>query len=101
MRRVIVIAAAVAILVVTAATVYALRVASDASVGAAAMAKVVCSCVFVDERALDACRRDDPPGFETIPVTIEASSKTATSTLFGIVSRRATYREETGCTLDP
>jgi hypothetical protein len=43
---------------------YQTSIAAD--VGAAAMAKVVCSCVFVDGRTLDACRRDDPPGFESI-----------------------------------
>jgi hypothetical protein len=72
-----------------------------AGVGAAAMAKVVCSCVFVDGRTLESCRADDPPGFENIPVTVDQNAKTATGSLFGIVSRRATYSEAYGCTLEP
>jgi len=80
---------------------YAWRVADQAGVAAAAITKVVCSCVFVDGRALDACRAEDPPGFETIPVAIDQTAKTATATLLLIVTRRATYSEAYGCTLDP
>lgn len=72
-----------------------------AGVGAAAMAKVVCSCVFVDGRSLDSCRADDPPGFEGIPVTIDANAKTATGSTFGLIKRRAIYSEAYGCTLEP
>jgi len=72
-----------------------------ADVGAAAMAKVACSCVFVDGRSLESSRADDPPGFEGIPVTIDAASKTATGSLFGLIKRRATLQEGYGCVLEP
>ena len=80
---------------------YGWRTAEAAGVGAAAMAKVVCSCVFVDGRTLQSCRADDPPGFEGVPVTVDETAKTATGTLFGIISRRASYHDGYGCTLEP
>jgi hypothetical protein len=88
-------------LVLAAGVYFGWRTSVEAGVGAAAMAKVACSCVFVDGRSLASCRADDPPGFESIPVTIDETAKTATGTLFGIIKRRATYRESYGCTLEP
>jgi imidazole glycerol phosphate synthase subunit HisF len=76
----------------------AVRVADQA--GAATMAKVACSCVFVDGRAL-ACRADDPPGFGGVAVSIDPAAKTATGSVFGLITRRATYSEAYGCTLEP
>lgn len=73
----------------------------SADVGAAAMAKVVCSCVFVDGRTLESCRKDDPPGFQQLSVTVDPKTRSATGTAGGIVSRRATYSEAYGCTLEP
>ncbi len=72
-----------------------------ADVGAAAMAKVICSCVFVDGRTLESCRADDPPGFESVGVTVDTSAKSTTGSVLGLVSRRATYSEAYGCTLEP
>jgi hypothetical protein len=77
------------------------RGAIAADVGASAMAKITCSCVFVDGRSLESCRADDPPGFEGIPVTIDDKAKTVTGVLFGIIERRATYQEGYGCVLEP
>lgn len=101
MPRWLVIAAIVVGLMLVVGGVYAARVADQAGVGAAAMAKVVCSCVFVDGRSLESCRADDPPGFEGIPVSIDRATNSATGSVFGVVSRRATYSEHYGCTLDP
>ncbi len=98
LRRIIV---GIVALVVAVGAYFGWRTSVEAGVGAAAMAKVVCSCVFVDGRSLASCRTDDPPGFESIPVTIDETAKTATGTLFGIIKRRATYRETYGCTLEP
>ena len=73
-----------------------------ADVGTAAMAKVICSCVFVDGRTLEACRKDDPPGFEQIAVTVDTAARSATgSVIGGLVKRRATYSEAYGCMLEP
>jgi hypothetical protein len=101
MRLRLIIAGAVVGLALVGGGVYALRMADQAGVGAAAMAKIVCSCVFVDGRPPESCRADDPPGFEDVPVTVDRQSKSATGTLFMVVTRRATYAEGTGCTLDP
>lgn len=95
------VAGIVGVAVLAAGGFYGTRLATQAGVGAAAMAKVVCSCVFVDQRTLEACRAEDPPGFEGIPVVIDHAAHTATSTLFGVITRRATYSEAYGCTLEP
>ncbi|MFM9864124.1 MAG: hypothetical protein ACKVRO_11005 [Micropepsaceae bacterium] len=72
-----------------------------ADVGAAAIAKVTCSCVFVEGRPLESCRADDPPGFEDVSVTVDAKARTATGSVAGVVIRRAVYTEAYGCTLEP
>jgi hypothetical protein len=84
-----------------AAGVYVKRLNDQAAVAAAAMAKVACSCVFVDGRDLGSCRADDPPGFEGVVVVVDGAAKTATGSVFGLVNRSATYSEAYGCTLEP
>ena len=77
------------------------RAAIAADVGAAAIAKVECSCVFVDGRTLASCRADDPPGFESVQATADAASKSVTGVVFGIIKRRASLQEGYGCVLEP
>ena len=72
-----------------------------ADVGAAAVAKVICSCVFVEGRSLESCQADQPPGFDKIQVTVDATARTATGSVFGVIARRATFSEQYGCTLEP
>jgi hypothetical protein len=81
--------------------VYASRVADQAGVGAAAVAKITCSCVFVDGRTLESCRADDPPGFDQIATELDTTAKTVTARILGFVTRRATYSQAYGCTLEP
>lgn len=93
---------AIVVVVLVAAGGYAAwRTSIAADVGAAAMAKVACSCVFVDQRTLESCRADDPPGFEQVSVSIDMEARTATGTAAGVISRRATYSDAFGCTLEP
>lgn len=95
------IAAIAALVLLGAGGAYGYRLAGQADVAAAAIAKVTCSCVFVDNRSLDSCRADDPPGFEGVVVDIDETAKTATGRLLGFVARRATYTPLYGCALDP
>ena len=88
-------------LAVVGAGVFVQRTAVAADVGAAAMAKVECSCVFVDGRTLASCRADDPPGFESIAVTVDENAKTVTGSVFGLIKRRASYQADYGCVLEP
>lgn len=81
--------------------IYAVPMVDQAGVAAAAMAKVACSCVFVDGRTLEACRADDPPGFEQVAIEIDEKGKAAVGRLLGVITRRATYSEAYGCTLEP
>lgn len=72
-----------------------------ADVGSAAMAKVICSCVFVDGRSLESCRADDPPGFDGVSVRVDTTNRTATGSVLGLIERTASYSAEYGCTLEP
>ena len=76
-------------------------IAGSAAVGAAAMAKVACSCVFVEQRDLGACRADDPPGFEGVSVEIDRARQVATGSVIGVIRRTAVYTSQYGCTLEP
>jgi hypothetical protein len=91
----------IAVAALAGGSAYAMRVADQAGVAAAAMAKVACSCVFVEGRTLEACRADDPPGFEQVTVEIDETAKTATGRLLGVITRRARYSADYGCTLEP
>ena len=73
----------------------------SAEVGAAAMAKVSCSCVFVDGRDLGDCRKDNPPGFESVQVSVDPAARTATGSVFGLIHRQASFSPDYGCTLEP
>ena len=87
--------------IVAGASYFGWRTAIAADVGAAAIAKVECSCVFVEGRTLAACRADDPPGFESVGATVDQASKSVTGSVFGIIKRRATLQEGYGCVLEP
>ena len=74
---------------------------ASADVGAAAMAKVSCSCVFVEGRELADCRKDNPPGFDSVQVSVDPAARTATGSVFGLIHRKASYSPDYGCTLEP
>ena len=77
------------------------RTAIAADVGAASIAKVECSCIFVDGRSLAACRADDPPGSERVQASVDEAAESVTGSVFGIIRRRAAYQEGFGCVLEP
>ena len=90
-----------AAIVVVGGSYIAWRTAAAAGVGAAAIAKVECSCVFVEGRTLAACRADDPPGFENVGASVDEATKTVTGSVFGIIKRRASVQDGYGCVLEP
>ena len=92
---------AVTLTVLAALVWFASNAITSASVGAAAVAKVACSCVFVDRRDLSDCRKEDPPGVEGIAVSIDKTTRTATGSVLGMIHRSASYAADYGCTLDP
>jgi hypothetical protein len=98
-RRYIFIAVTVAVL--AAMGWFASSMLTSADVGAAAMAKVACSCVFVEGRDLGACQKDNPPGFDAVAVLVDPAKKSVTGSVFGLVHRTAVYSPDYGCTLEP
>jgi hypothetical protein len=89
------------LILLAAGGAYAMRVADQAGVGAAVVAKITCSCVFVAARTPESCRADDPPGFEQVTTEIDTTAKAVTARVLGVITRRATYHEAYGCTLEP
>lgn len=98
-RRHIVIA--VTLVVLSALGWFVSSALTSARVGAAAMAKVTCSCLFVESRDLRECRKDNPPGFDGVAVAVDPAKKSVTGSVLGIVHRTATYSADYGCTLEP
>lgn len=77
-----------------------------------AVAKTACTCVFVAKRPLEACRKDDPPGFSFARAWVteadaddddddpsDALSGVSTSVMW-VVRGRAFYRPNLGCQLE-
>ena len=73
-----------------------------------AVAKTACTCVFVAGRSLDACRKDDPPGFSLAKAWVTGAvgeelsdepSGVSTSVMW-VVRGRAFYRSDLGCQLE-
>lgn len=76
------------------------RLIADAEVGARAVAKTACSCVFIAGRELEACRADDPPGFEMVRASLDREAKAINASVFWIIRAEAVYRGATGCAMD-
>jgi len=91
--------ALVAVGLVVAAAVYGrVRIAPQADVGAAFMAKHMCSCVFVGGRDAAACRRDLAPEMDPVRWEIDGGGVRAWVPL--LAARSAHVHEGTGCTLE-
>jgi len=76
------------------------QIISDAEVGARAVAKTACSCVFIARRSLEACRKDDPPGFEMVRAYVDEEEKAVKASFFWVIRAEAVYQGTTGCAMD-
>ncbi|MDO8837845.1 MAG: hypothetical protein Q8J92_14510 [Parvibaculum sp.] len=76
------------------------HMAANAEVGARAVAKTACSCVFVAGRTLEECRADDPPGFERVNASVDVAAAEVTASVLWLVRARAQYRGREGCLTD-
>ena len=65
-----------------------------------AVAKTVCTCVFVAGRGLDECVADNPPGFNLAVATLDESEQAVDSSFYWIIRGRAHYEGATGCMLE-
>ena len=81
-----------------AAALARMRLAPQADIGAGFVAKQVCSCVFVGGRDREACRLDLQSDLARVRSEPLADGIHAWVPL--LASRRAHFREGTGCTLD-
>ena len=79
------------------------RAAQLLAIGAAYKAKIVCSGAFVSERepgaVLAELHVDDLAILRHIDVSIDADARSVAASAFGVVTRRAVYRDGLGCAL--
>lgn len=98
-RRTVVGGALVALVAVTAVLFYGLQLGA---IGTAYKAKVVCSGVFVSQRDVGSLldtdlSADDLAILRYVDVQVDRESREVTAALFGLVGRKAAYREGQGC----
>ncbi len=76
-----------------------------APIGAGYKAKMLCSYLFVSKRSIEQVLENDLEPFNPllgyVDGVVDYDRKTVTSTAFGLVTRRAVYRDGLGCTIVP
>ena len=73
----------------------------SAVTGASYGARVARSCRFVGGRPIGDCRKDFEPGMQIITRSEDASARSVTARFPLIARQTATYREGSGCVLEP
>lgn len=70
-------------------------------IGTGYAAKKMCSCHFIAGRSQESIQKDDlaNPPLNLTSTIIDETAKTATSTIFGLGTKTAVYRENLGCIL--
>lgn len=69
-------------------------------IGAAMLAKQICSCVYIANRELADCRADQFESMDPINVELLPEEQRVRAWLSGFAERTATHREGLGCTLE-
>ncbi|MCP5431937.1 MAG: hypothetical protein H6923_01570 [Alphaproteobacteria bacterium] len=63
-------------------------------------AKEICSCLYVEERTLEACRADLPAEARAIHLRVPKDEEAVEARVNWQVKRLARYSEGSGCTLE-
>lgn len=69
--------------------------------GASYGARVGCSCRYVGGRALSDCRKDFEAGMDMITLSEDTQARSVTARFPLLARQTATYREGSGCVLQP
>jgi len=69
-------------------------------VGAAMLAKQVCSCVYLANREVADCRADEFQTLDPIQLEVLRDEERVRAWIPGLGERTASFREGMGCTLD-
>lgn len=64
-------------------------------------ARMACSCRYVAGRSLDDCRKDFEPGMGLVWLSEDAGARTITARYAIFASQSATWRDGSGCVLEP
>ena len=100
-KRAVIAAAALALIAVVAAAIYAMRLAA---IGTAYVAKIVCSGAFVSGRDPAAILRsdiavDDLALLRYADIEVDGRTREVRASVLALASRKAVYREGLGCAL--
>lgn len=68
-------------------------------IGAAMLAKQMCTCMFVAGRAQDACRADQMASLDPIQAEVTSEPQGVRAFISGLGERSAVHSKEYGCTL--
>ena len=97
MRKGLVIAIFVVLLIVGGALFFGRDTWATAKIGTVYVAKQTCSCLFVAGRALESCRTDyDPESLKALTVE-KGDSGVKVSALAGLVSAQSKFEPGFGC----
>ena len=69
--------------------------------GASDGARVACYCRYAGGRTLSNCKKDFEPGMELVTLSEDAEAKSVTARFALMFGQTATYREGSGCVLEP
>ncbi len=64
-------------------------------------ARVACSCRYAGGRSLADCRKDFEPGMALVSLNEDSARKSVTARMALLYPQTATYREGSGCVLQP
>ena len=74
---------------------------AQAEAATAYAARIGCSCRFVAGREPDQCEADMMPGMGLVRLSVDDDARSVSASLPLLSRARATYREQTGCMLEP
>lgn len=64
-------------------------------------ARVACSCRYAGGRSLSDCRKDFEPGMTLVSLSEDSAKKSVTARMALMFPQTVTYREGSGCVLQP
>jgi hypothetical protein len=102
MRRGLLLALAVVVVVAAVLVVRRLDLPVLARIGAGYTAEQTCACLFVSGRSPDSCRMDlDPLARKVVSVRVDPAGRTVSARGIGFARATARYEPGFGCSIQP
>src|SRR5690348_14184670 len=102
MRRPLLLALALVVVVAAVLVVRRLDLPDLATIGAGYTAEQTCACLFVSGRSPESCRRDlDPLARKVVSVRVDSAARTVSTRSIGFARATARYEQGYGCSILP